>query len=77
MALGQYELIVKEALEMLSNGPWSETHLMRVRDVINDEMCGGYGAECKSSEVIDWLSALDKAERDDLLFRLNAEARDY
>lgn len=77
MALGQYELIVKEALEMLSNGPWGGSHLMRVREVVNDEMCGGSGSECKSSEVIDWLNALDETEQEDLLVRLNAEAHDW
>ncbi|MCL5735135.1 MAG: hypothetical protein M1274_06010 [Actinobacteria bacterium] len=77
MALGQYEQIVKEALEMMSNGPWNATHLMRVKDVINDEMCGGYGAECRSSEVIDWLNALDPQEQEDLLFRLNEEAHEW
>ncbi len=77
MALGQYEMIVKEALEMISNGPWSATQLLRVPEVINDEMCGGYGPECKSSEVVDWLNALDQTEREDLLDRLNTEAHDW
>jgi len=73
MALGQYEQVVKEALEILSRGPWSATDLVRVREIINDEMCGGYGPDCKSSAVIDWLRSLDQREESDLLFRLNAE----
>jgi hypothetical protein len=77
MALGRYEQIVKEALQMMSNGPWNSAHLMRAPDIINDEMCGEYAPDCKSSEVVDWLKALSPQEIDDLLFRLNEEGHDW
>jgi hypothetical protein len=73
MPLGEYEQIVEEALEVLSDGPWKATDLVRARDIINDEFCGGYGADCTSSAVLDWLRSLSQKDADDLVFRLNAD----
>ena len=73
MALNDYERIVEEALETLHDGPWTATDLGRAREIINDEFCGGYGPDCTSSAVVQWVSTLDQRTQDDLLFRLNAE----
>ena len=72
MALSQYEQVVVEALERLSDGPWTITDLERAEGVITDELCGGYGPECKSSAVIGWLHSLDEKDREELLFQANA-----
>ncbi len=73
MTLGQYEQIVYEALQRLSNGPWSVPDLGRAESVITDEMCGGYGPDCDSSAVLDWLRALSDTDRADLVTRANEE----
>ena len=73
MALGQYEQIVFEALERLSGGPWSVPDLGRAEQIINDEMCGGYGPDCDTSAVLDWLRSLSDADRSDLILRANDE----
>jgi hypothetical protein len=73
MALGQYEQIIFEALQRLSTGPWSVPDLGRAESVINDELCGGYGPDCDTSAVLDWLRALSDADRRDLVLRLNEE----
>ena len=73
MAAGQDEQVVVEALERLSNGPWTVTDLVRAEGIINDELCGGYGPDCKSSAVLEWLHSLDEKERDELVFRANAD----
>jgi hypothetical protein len=73
MGLGQYEQVVFEALERLAGGPWMVTDLVRAEQIINEELCGGYGPECNSSAVLDWLRSLGDAEREDLIFRANAE----
>lgn len=73
MALGQYERVVVEALERLSNGPWTATDLVRAGEIINDELCGGYGPDCDRSAVLDWLRSLGEKERDELVFQANAD----
>ncbi len=73
MALGQYEQIVLEALQRLSDGPWSVPDLGRAESVINDEMCGGYGPDCDTSAVLDWLRALSDADRSELVLRINEQ----
>jgi hypothetical protein len=73
MALGQYEQIVFEALQRLSDGPWSVPDLGRAEAVINDEVCGGYGPDCDSSAVFDWMRSLSDADRRDLIIRANEE----
>jgi hypothetical protein len=73
MALGQYELVVVEALERLSNGPWIATDLERVGEIINDELCGGCGPDCNSSAVLDWLRSLGEKDREELVFQANAD----
>ena len=74
MALGQYEQIIVEGLQRLSDGPWSVPDLGRAEMVINDEMCGGYGPDCDTSVVFGWLRSLSDADRNDLVARAN-EAR--
>ena len=76
MVLTDYEQIVEEALETLSDGPWTVPDLGRARDVINDEFCGGYGPDCTSSVVMDWLDTLSQRQQSDLVFRLNADWSD-
>jgi hypothetical protein len=73
MALGQYEQIVFEALQRLSDGPWSVPDLGSAESVINDELCGGYGPDCDTSAVFDWLRALSDADRRDLVTRANEQ----
>jgi hypothetical protein len=73
MASGAYEQIVFEALERLSGGPWSVPDLGRAEQVIDDELCGGYGPDCDTSAVLDWLRALSDADRYDLVLRVNEE----
>jgi hypothetical protein len=73
MALGQYEQIVYEALERLSTGPWSVPDLGRAESVINDELCGGYGPDCDTSAVLDWMRSLSDVDRNDLVARANEE----
>jgi hypothetical protein len=73
MALGQYEQIVFEALQRLSQGPWTVPDLGRAESIINDELCGGYGPDCDSSAVLDWLRALSDADRRELALRVNDE----
>ncbi len=73
MALGQYEEIVFEALQRLSDGPWSVPDLGRAESVINDELCGGYGPDCDTSAVLDWLRSLSDSDRQDLTARMNDE----
>lgn len=73
MALGQYEQIAYEALQRLSDGPWSVPDLGRAESVINDELCGGYGPDCDTSAVLDWMRALSDSDRADLVARANDE----
>ena len=73
MVLGHYEEIVLEALQRLSGGPWTVTDLGRAESVINDELCGGYGPDCDSSAVLDWMRAMSDADRSDLIARANEE----
>ncbi|OFW57704.1 MAG: hypothetical protein A2133_08695 [Actinobacteria bacterium RBG_16_64_13] len=69
----QYEKVIEEALKYLPGGPWKDTDLVRVREVITDDMCGHYGPDCKSSEVLEWLDSLDADQREELLFEANAD----
>jgi hypothetical protein len=73
MALGQYEQIVFEALRRLSSGPWSVPDLGRAEQIVNDEICGGYGPDCDTSAVLDWLRSLSDADRRELILRVNDE----
>lgn len=73
MALGQYEELVFEALQRLSDGPWTVTDLGRAESVINEEICGGYGPDCDSSAVLDWIKAMSDPDRSDLMARANEE----
>jgi hypothetical protein len=73
MPLPQYEKIAEEALRSLSSGPWTVTDLVRVREVINDDLCGRYGPDCKSSAVLDWLDSLDASQQEEFLFQANAD----
>jgi hypothetical protein len=73
MALGQYEQIVLEALQRLSGGPWSIPDLGRAEGIINDELCGGYGPDCDTSAVLDWMRSLSDADRQELILRVNDE----
>lgn len=73
MILSDYEQLMEEALETLSDGPWTVTDLGRARSVLNDEFCGGYGPDCTSSAVMDWLDSLSQQQQADLVFRLNAD----
>jgi len=73
MILTDYEQLLQEALETLSDGPWTVTDLGRARSVINDEFCGGYGPDCTSSVVMEWLESLSQQQQADLIFRLNAD----
>ena len=72
MVLGEYEKVVADALRSVSTGPWTATDLPRVQEVISDDFCRSYGPECKASAVLDWLRSMDGAQREDLLFQLNA-----
>lgn len=76
MALGEYESVTREALEMLSSGPWRATDLSRIQEVINEDFCAQYGPECRSTEVVDWLNSLGPEEQDELLSRFNSELND-
>jgi hypothetical protein len=73
VVLGQYEQIAFEALQRLKDGPWSVPDLGRAEQIINDEICGGYGPDCDSSAVLDWLRSLSDADRSDLVVRANEE----
>jgi hypothetical protein len=72
VAIGQYEQVVQEALRSASNGPWADLYLQAVPTIISDDFCRGYGPDCSSSVILDWLRSLDQREREELLVRLNA-----
>jgi len=42
-------------------------------EIINDELCGGYGPDCNSSAVLDWLRSLGEKDREELVFQADAD----
>lgn len=68
-----YEKIIEETLRSVSKGPWTDEDLTRAREAITDDICRIHGPECTGAAVTDWFDSLDDAQREDLLFRVNAD----
>lgn len=70
---GLYEVVVKKALEAIHPAPWSIEDLEASESWITPEHCQGVYPRCDPQDVTDWLHALPKADRQELVDHLNAE----
>jgi len=74
----QFLSVVQQALKGLHPGPWALMDLVRINDLISEELCFRIGPDCAPAAVLAWLRGLGLPGQEQLLHAINmrwAQAR--
>jgi len=71
MLHGAYGNIIRRALSAKSAGPWQVSDLATLDTVVTKEFCQEHEPDCDSAAVLDWVKALSKEDREELIRECN------